>query len=67
MVAIEGVDAPCGEANVTLLLRQRRCHCVTQFGWKTREAKSWKEVCGGSRESGISDCPEVDLFSKARA
>lgn len=36
------------------------------LGEKRERRKVGKRYVG-SRESGISDCPEVDLFSKARA
>lgn len=40
------------------------CHTV----WVENErGEKLERGMWGSRESGISDCPEVDLFSKARA
>lgn len=59
ITVIEEVDAPCGEAIVTLEIQQRDATTVD----KKRERRESGKKCGGgyARMCGIKDCPEVDL------
>lgn len=59
ITVIEEVDAPCGEAIVTLEIQQRDATTVD----KKRERRESGKKCGGyARMCGIKDCPEVDLY-----